>query len=108
MCSSDLAFVLPRAGSHLRMELAPLPDRADLLPLSVTVAVDGTTLGQVTLAGIDVEVVFGAKISNFVLLFWIALVLGVVLLLGGLRLAYGALRLQEPAPAHDGRPTVSV
>jgi hypothetical protein len=39
-------------------------------------------------AGIDASLVFGAKISNFLLLFWIGLVIGVLAVLGGGYLLY--------------------
>lgn len=43
-------------------------------------------------AGIDVAVVFGAKISNFVLLMWLGLGLGVLAVLGGAFLGYRGFR----------------
>ena len=46
-------------------------------------------------AGIDVTVVFGAQISNFVLLMWLGLGLGILAVLWAAFLTYRGLRLRE-------------
>jgi hypothetical protein len=44
-------LLLPRGDGELRVELAPLPGRADLLPLEVEVRLDGELVGALTLDG---------------------------------------------------------
>jgi len=45
--------LLDRGGDTLEVQLAPVPERDDLLPLEVTVEIDGQRVGTVTLAGPD-------------------------------------------------------
>jgi hypothetical protein len=44
-------LLLPRGDGELRVELSPLPGRADLLPLEVQVSLDGEVVGALTLDG---------------------------------------------------------
>jgi hypothetical protein len=49
-------------------------------------------------AGIEVTVVFGVQISNFVLLMWLGLGLGILAVLWAVFLTYRGLRPRETQP----------